>query len=270
MIALTELKAGHIESYYQYLLDRGLSPNTVIRHHAIIHKALREAYRVELISVSIADRIEVPKREVYVTVPYSADECNSLLEKIRGDKLELIVTIAMLTGLRRSEILGLRWKAIDFENNTISIMHSLNRFLHEEKYSISGDDKLKRNASFRKLPLIDPLRDYLQSIAKKRYGKCSPKSEEYLCLDEKGGLINPNYVSKAFPIFLKKHDLRRIRFHDLRHSCANLLITARVPLIEVQQWMGHSSISTTADMYCHLTFETKLRSAEVIKERLRL
>ncbi len=270
MIPITELKVFHVESYYQSLLDRGLSPNTVIRHHAIVHKALREAYRTELIAVSIADRIEAPKREVYVTVPYNAHECNCLLEKIRSNKLELVVTIALFTGLRRSEILGLKWKAIDFENNTLHVMHSVHRFVEDGKYRISGQDRLKRNASFRTLPLVGPLRHYLKSIAERRYPNSAPNSEEYLCLDEKGDLIKPNYISKAFRIFLEKHELRHIRFHDLRHSCANLLITARVPLIEVQQWMGHSSLSTTADMYSHLTFDIKLRSAEVLSKQLSL
>ena len=85
-------------------------------------------------------------------------------------------------------------------------------------------------------------------------------------MDEKGELIKPGYVSESFPKFLKKHDLPLIRFHDLRHSCAKLLISSRVPLIEVQQWLGHSNIATTADLYSHLEYAVKERSAELLKK----
>lgn len=79
-------------------------------------------------------------------------------------------------------------------------------------------------------------------------------------------MFKPNYLSQHFQLILKKYNLRKIRFHDLRHSCANLLITARVPLIEVQQWLGHSSISTTADLYSHLEFASKEKNAETMKK----
>jgi Site-specific recombinase XerD len=265
-ILLSEIKAYHINEYYHSLLKKGLSPNTVIRHHANLHKALVEAYKNDLIINNVVAHINPPKRENFVTTPYTAEECNQLLKIIKGEKLETVVTFAVFTGLRRSEILGLKWKAIDFKSETMYVSHSITRTIENGKYTLTGKDKLKRASSFRTLPLMKPLKDYLLSIAEKRYKDNCPNPEDYICVDEKELLIKPNYVSQSFAKLLKKHELRPIRFHDLRHSCANILITARVPLIEVQQWMGHSNISTTADMYGHLSFETKLQSAEIIKK----
>lgn len=124
---------------------------------------------------------------------------------------------------------------------------------------------MKRDASFRTLPMVELIRNKLCEEAERRYGSLTPPAQDYILVDKFGKVLKPNSFSDAFKNLLKRHGLRHIRLHDLRHSCANLLITARVPLIEVQQWLGHSSITTTADMYSHLTFDTKLNCAETIK-----
>ena len=237
-IFLSDLKPIHINDYYQSLLNRGLSANTVIRHHANIRKALEDAIFKELIISNPAIKVKLPQKAEYLTTPYTTNECRELLQKIKGDKLELIVMTAILTGLRRSELLGLRWKSIDFDNNLIHVNHSVIRAIIDGRQTSLGQEKLKRDASFRTLPLIDQLRDIFQKEMRNRYHSEDPNPEEYIFIDEKGEVLKPNYVSEAFPKFLCKRNLRKIRFHDLRHSCANLLITSRVPLIEVQQWMG--------------------------------
>lgn len=265
-VLLSDLKPIHISNYYQHMMAKGLSPNTVARHHANIHKSLEDAVFHELLPFNPARNVRLPRKSGYTTNPYSTDECNKLLEVVKGAKLELIVTFALFTGLRKSEILGLRWSAINFTENTILVNHSVIRSIVDGKTAVISQDKLKRDASFRTLPMIEPIRDLLFCEIKRRYGMNSFLQEDYIFVDEKGVILKPNYISEAFPKLLKKHNLRHIRFHDLRHSCANLLITSRVPLIEVQQWMGHSNISTTADMYGHLTFENKLNSAETIKK----
>ena len=133
-------------------------------------------------------------------------------------------------------------------------------------YALIAQNKVKRQSSFRTLPLTEPIKKLLLDTATKRYGTTVPKAEEYICVDEKGKLLRPNYVSEAFPALLQKHGLRTIRFHDLRHSCANLLISNRIPLIEVQQWLGHSNLNTTADLYSHLEYAVKEQSAELLKK----
>ncbi len=87
-----------------------------------------------------------------------------------------------------------------------------------------------------------------------------------MCVNRDGNPVAPNYFTQSFKRFLKEHGLREIRLHDLRHTCASLLIQSRVPLIEVQQWLGHSTLETTANLYAHLEYETKLNSAETLKK----
>lgn len=261
-ILLNDLKPIHIEEYYEHLHKRGVSNSTIIRHHANIRKSLQEAYRRDLISYNPADHVNRPRTDDFISHPYSAEEANRLLEVAKGEKLELVVTIALFYGLRRSEVLGLRWGAIDFERETFIINHSISQVQVDGKYSVVARDKVKRTSSFRTMPLLPGIKERLLQEKESR----NPKESDYICVDEKGEVIKPNYVSLEFPKLLKRHGLRPIRFHDLRHSCANLLIGQRVPLIEVQQWLGHSTISTTADLYAHLDFATKQNSADTIKK----
>lgn len=261
-ILLYDLKPIHIEEYYEEMLERDISNNTVIRHHANIHKALKEAYRKELIPSNLADQINRPKAEDFISHPYSLEESNRLLEIIKGEKLELVVILALFYGLRRSEVLGLRWNAVDFERETVVINHSVTQVATNGKYTVLSQDKLKRTSSFRTMPLIPRIKELLLSEKEMR----NPNENDYICVDTKKQVIKPNYVSQEFAKMLKRHNMRRIRFHDLRHSCANLLICQRVPLIEVQQWLGHSTIATTADLYAHLDFSAKQNSADTIKK----
>ena len=106
----------------------------------------------------------------------------------------------------------------------------------------------------------------LQEEKRNRYGEGTPPPENYLCLNPEGEPIASNYLNQSFKQFLRDHGLREIRLHDLRHTCASLLIQKRTPLIEVQQWLGHSTLSTTADLYAHLEYETKLASAQTLKK----
>ncbi|MCG9967437.1 site-specific integrase [Pelotomaculum terephthalicicum JT] len=213
---LSNLKPDHIKGYYEYLHDRGVSNNTIIRHHANIRKALQEAYQKDLIPRNPADQVQWPKAEDFIYNPYSVEEANRLLEVVKGEKLELVVTLALFYGLRRSEVLGLRWGAVDFERETIIINHSLNQAFIDGKYTVLPQDKLKRTASLRTMPLIQTIKELLLRVKEAR----NHKESDYICIDEKGEVIKPSYVSKEFASLLKRHNLRPIRFHDLRHSCA--------------------------------------------------
>lgn len=264
-VALSALRAIDIIAYHQELRKKGVSENTVLRHHAVIHKALEDAYYHELILTNPAAQVRRPRKAVYVTKPYTPQECRQLLDAIQGEKLEPILMMAIYTGMRRGELLGMRWGAINFTNNILNVQHEVVRGNVNGRTASVSQDKLKRTASLRTLPMAEPLRNMLLTERQRRYGENPIEVDDSIFIDKMGQSLKPNYVTTAFPKLLAKHGLRLIRLHDLRHSCANLLITARTPLIEVQQWLGHSSIQTTADLYSHLTFQEKLNSAETIK-----
>ena len=267
-IKLFDLKPSDLLDYYDTLYAKGLSGNTVLHYHVLLRKALEEAYLRELIPSNPANNIPRPKKGYFVANCYSPEECRQLLTAIKGDPLEVPILLSVFYGLRRSEVLGLKWSAIDFARNAITISHSVVTASVNGHCQTICQDKPKRKSSFRTLPLTPLIAEILQATSARRYHAQIPPADDYICVDINGKLLTPNYLSEHFPLLLARNNLRRIRFHDLRHSCANLLISAHVPLIEVQQWLGHSTISTTADLYSHLEFAAKERSAQTITKLL--
>ena len=191
-----------------------------------------------------------------------------LFDAIAGDPLELCVKIAAYYGLRRSEVLGLRWEAVDFEKKTISISHKVIEMNVDGKFVPVGEDVLKTKSSFRTLPLIPVVENLLlaekeSQTRNRRLFKSSYCRDylDYICVDESGTLLRPNYVTEHFGWLIQKYDLRKIRFHDLRHTCASLLLSNGIPMKQIQIWLGHSTFSTTADIYAHLDFSAQEQSA---------
>ena len=181
------------------------------------------------------------------------------------------VVLAAFYGLRRSEVLGLKWNAFNFTNNVFSIRHTVTSCEAKGKKHLIAKDGGKSKKSRRSLPLVPFIRDWLlemkeqQAHNRKLCGRSyNKKYLDYLCVDPLGDLIHPDYVSSAFPNTLKKYGLRHIRFHDLRHTFASILINNDVPLINVSNFLGHSDISTTANIYAHLDKASKVESANII------
>ena len=178
-------------------------------------------------------------------------------------------------GLRRGEVLGLRWDAVDFDANTITIRHVALETKVNGVKQIIFEDRAKTKSSLRTLPLVADFRQKLLDLKEQQAenrricGDCyNDKYEAYIFVDPLGNLFHPDTVSSQFKAILKKHGLREIRFHDLRHSCASLLLSKGAALKEIQDWLGHSSMSTTANIYSHVDSASKLASAKVIGDVL--
>lgn len=253
------------------ILDDGYTTNTVIHYHAIIRKALQSAVKKDILTKNPADKVDRPKKNVYHGSFYSEEEMLSLFDAISGDHLELCVKIAAYYGLRRSEVLGLRWDAIDFEKKTISISHKVIEANVDGKFVPIGEDVLKTKSSFRTLPLIPAVEELLaEEKAKQAKNRRLFKGTycrdylNYVCVDEMGKLLRPNYVTEHFGWVIHKYGLRKIRFHDLRHTCASLLLSNGIPMKQIQIWLGHSTFSTTADIYAHLDFSAQEQSASAM------
>lgn len=168
-------------------------------------------------------------------------------------------------------MVGLKWSAIDFVNKTITISHTFERVNVDGKAVDISKERTKNNSSFRTLPLIPEVETALiaakarQEKQRKQCGRSYCKKYlEYICVDDMGNLVNPNYISGNFSNILRKNGLRPIRFHDLRHSCASLLIKNKIPMKDVQVWMGHSSFATTANIYAHIDTDSKQEAADMI------
>ena len=190
-----------------------------------------------------------------------------------GYKIELVVLLTAFYGLRRSEVIGLKWSAFDFNHNCFSIRHTVTTCSVKGERVTIKKDKAKNKSSLRTYPLIPFLKERLleakkqqeenRMLCRRAYNK---EYLGYVCVDVIGNLIKPNYVSSTFGKLLAKNNLRHIRFHDLRHTCASLLLANGVPMEQVKEWLGHSEISTTVDIYGHLQYATKKQSAAAIEQ----
>ena len=274
-IALTALKPMDIQLFYLEQLKR-VSASTVIHYHAIIHKALKYAVKIELIDSNPAEKVDRPKKERFVGSFYSNEEVEKLFEAAKGTKLEIPIFLGAFYGLRRSEALGLKWDAVDFQNDTITIQHTVTCCNLDGKHIRVAKDTTKTKSSLRTLPLVPVFKEKLLTLKEeqKEYkrvcGRCYDKRYlEYICVDEMGTLVSPEYLTSAFPKLLRRNGLRHIRFHDLRHSCASLLLANDVPMKNIQEWLGHSDFSTTANIYAHLDYNSKLSSAETMVNALK-
>ena len=174
-------------------------------------------------------------------------------------------------GLRRSEVVGLKWAAVDFEQNTIEICHTVTTVRLDGKEVLVESNGTKTKSSKRTLPLVPVFRERLLALQeeqkenRKLCGRCyNKKYADYICVDAMGNLLKPDYLSNSFQIILQNYHLRRIRFHDLRHTCASLLLANKVPMKKIQEWLGHSDFSTTANIYSHLDYASKVSSAEAM------
>lgn len=277
-IKLVELSAIHIQTFYNELMIKyNLSANTVIHHHAIIRKCLDYAFKMDIIPNNPADRIQRPKMEQFIGSFYTENELNTLFEKSKGDPLELVVLVTAFYGLRRSEVLGLQWDAFDFENKTITIKHTVTITNTDgNNRKIECKDRTKNKSSYRTLPLFDNISNKLldfkekQEAFKKAFGNSYDKKYlNYVFVNPQGKLLRPDYVTEHFSILLSKIGLKHIRFHDLRHSCASLLLAKDINMKAIQEWLGHSCFSTTANLYAHLDSKSKKESANALFNALK-
>ena len=273
-ITLGGLQAVDIQMFYTDQLKR-VSANTVIHYHAIIHRALKYAVKTDLIDVNPADKVERPRKDRFTASFYDGNEVNRLFQVARGTPLELPVMLAAFYGLRRSEVVGLKWDAIDFENKTIAIRHTVTACAEKGRRIEVAADTTKTASSRRTLPLVPAFQTKLAALKEQQEKNrilcgrsyCTDYLG-YVLVDAMGNRLKLSYISTAFPALLKRNGLRPIRFHDLRHSCASLLLKNGVPMKQIQEWLGHSDFSTTANIYAHLDAGSKLTSAQAMEKGL--
>jgi len=272
-LLLQDIQPKHIQDFYSHCMTvRGVSANSVIHYHANIRKALKYAVDTDLLLANPADKVQRPRVPKFVGKFYDIDEVNELFGFVRGTRIELPVLLAAFYGLRRSEILGLKWDAIDFKSNTITIRHTVTAAVIDGKQTFVVKDRTKNKSSYRSLPLVAEFHEILSNLyaqqAENRELCKSCYNKEYLgyiCVDEMGNRIKPDYITNRFTLTLKNNNLRRIRFHDLRHTAASLLLAAGISMKEIQEWLGHSDFGTTANIYGHLDVNSKLRSADAMR-----
>jgi len=264
---IQDITVKHLEDYYAYKskdgrLDGkkgGLSYRTIKLHSIVINLVLKYALYHDVIDANPAERAKLPKNNdnSFKGNFYTVEQCNEILKLFRGVIMQDMIHITLLYGLRRSELMGLKWDAIDFENDTLTIKHTV--VLNE---TVVAKDKTKNKASNRVYPLLPIVKEILLRIKKKQeeyknlLGDCY-NDTGYIFTREDGRTFHPSYVSHMFRKKMDKSDLPRYRWHDLRHSTASILLAKGWSMKDVSEWLGHSNINITMDTYTHVDINRK-------------
>ena len=254
-LTVKDLSGDEINEFYTYLRNAGLKGSTGQRYHGVLHKAFKDAVKRRIIPSNPVDQANRPRKEQFIAAYYNAEEVKQLLELVKDDEIYIPILLAAYYGLRRSEVVGLKWSAIDFSENTLTVRHTV----HSTEEGIVAKDRLKTKSSYRTLTLEPFVRGELlrhrekqEQMKKVMRSAYSKDYTDYVCVDALGKLYDPDFVTGHFGQLLKKHNLKKIRFHDLRHSCASVLLAQGVPMKQIREWLGHSDISTTANIYSRL------------------
>jgi integrase len=252
-LKLSKLTPAHVQGLYRDKLDSGLSAATVQKIHAVLHKALAQALKWNMIARNAADGVKAPRPAPEEMHPLSPDEARKLIEAVRGDKLEALYVLAVHTGMRQGELLALKWEDVDLNEGIIHIRRTLAR---SGGRIALGEPKTK--GSRRPVHLtgaaVEALRNHLERQLEEieRLGDLY-RDNGLVFTSQVGTLINPtNLRRRSFAPLLERAGLPQIRFHDLRHTCATLLLTRNVHPKHVQELLGHATVAITLDTYSHV------------------
>lgn len=270
-LTVGSIRSKDIDEFYNQLFEDNVVSNTVIHYHAVLRKAFQQAFKDELIEANPFDRVDRPKKNKFQGENYSEEELLALLKLTKDDPIYPAIMFAGGLGLRRSEALGVRWSRIDFEERCVLLDTKIVEIKDNGKTHIQAIEEMKNKSSHRTLPLPDQVYEMLVEIKAKQelYKKMFKSSysreyDDYVCVNQLGELMKPSYVTEHFAAIIQDLGLRKIRFHDLRHTFASVLINNDVPLINVSRFLGHSDISTTANIYAHLDKSNKQSSADIM------
>lgn len=261
-----------LEDYYYSLLrpknnltdGTALSPTTIRHHHQNISKALNDAVRRGLINSNPASAAKLPKMQKFKGEFLNSEQLEKLNTLFKGSVVELPVYLCTVYGFRRSEVLGLKWKSVDFLNRKITISETLNQ---NDGGNYVGEPKT--DSSYRTMPMTEKV--YKILLEKKRNQEALKNllgnyyvDTDYVCTFPDGKVITPNYLTKTFHSTIIKSDLPPVRLHDLRHSVASNLLNNGFSIVQVQEWLGHSSPEITLRYYAHVDKTSKNAIASAI------
>jgi integrase len=253
-IWLQKLTPQDVQQFYAKRLHKDkLSTKTVHEIHGVLHLALKNAVRWNLVSRNVCDLVSAPRVVSRKAVPLTVEQAHALLECIRGHRLEVLLALAVVTGIRRGELLALRWSNIDFESQYVLIEHTVD-YINGYGYV---ENEPKTAAGKRRIHLPDFLIDMLKQHRKQQLEQRLKLDKEWedrdlVFTDLQGGYFNPRYMDKLFKKLLREAGIPSIHFHDLRHSAATILISMGVNPKIIQEILGHSDISITLGIYGHL------------------
>lgn len=244
--------------------EGGLAPRSLRLLKNIVNQTLLLCVSEGRIPNNPCQFVKLPACERYEARFYTKSQIDLLLEKAKDEPLYPLIRLTALYGLRRSEALGLCWDCVDFEAETITIRRTVSKVTN-----VVAKDKTKNTSSRRSFPMTNDVKTLLLELREqqrkdKAFFGNTYQDSQYVFRWNDGRLFSPDYVTDKFSKILKKNDLPHIRFHELRHSAASNLLNMGFTLKDVQDWLGHSDIKTTANIYGHLDAKRKTAMAEAL------
>lgn len=258
-IPLSKLKPIQIQNFYDKQLregradgNGGLSATTVIQTHRVLRKALNRAEKLQVIGRNPADFVELPKKQKYYAQILYEEDIPEFLDAFRDMDIFVAVMLALTLGLRRGEVLGLRWEDVDYKNNTISINQTITHGKNGLIFTTPKTESSRRTILVSE-KLIELLKEHRkeQEALRKFFGRAYLENDLVNCRED-GSPITPSALSHKFTTRLKSKGLKHIRFHDLRHTNATLMLKHNISAKVASSRLGHSTIGITMDLYSHV------------------
>lgn len=275
---LVDMTEDIIQAFYNYKLSSGrldgkggLTGKSIHQIHNVVNQVMKRAVSKHKIDKNPVLEVTRPKIEVKQAAFYDSDEVDYLLSCIDdNDPFKVIVLLTSYYGLRRSEVMALRWQSVSFKNESLTIEHTVVR-----RKTLVYKDTTKNKSSRRTYPMLGEVKSALlelkarQENNKKLFGKQYHHSD-YVFTWEDGTVIIPDYATQKMRKVIKQNNLKKITFHQLRHSCASILISEySYSLLHVKDWLGHSDIKLTGNLYGHLEKDSKIEMAKQLDKGMR-
>jgi len=267
-LTLSAVTPQHIQDFYNAEKKTGKSTKSVREYALVIRGALKDAVEKNMLPYNPADRTKLPKKNKYVAKFYTEAQASTLLSVLKNQPVKPAVVIGLFYGLRRSEVAGLRWQDIDFDSDAIHIRNTVVRL----KTTVEAE-QTKSESSNRTLFIIPETKEYLMSLRHQQRENRLLMGESYqvndhVCTWPNGKPLAIDYITGSFRRLLENNNLPIIRFHDLRHTAGSLLLEKKLSMKQIQEFLGHSDISTTMNIYAHLSDEGKKEVAVVMGQTL--
>jgi integrase len=265
---LDKLSPMHVKAMLDAKLADGLSPKTVQLIRGLLVSALRQAEEWGLVGRNVARLVPGPRMRRREVEPLSGQESAKLLEHVQGQEHETLFTLAISLGMRQGEILGLRWKDVDLDEATLGVRRTLHKVDGRYELRDPKTEKSRRSLLIPPFVLASIKHHRVEQLERRMRAGGDENEWDLVFTDHAGQPLHGPTVTRRLQALMKRHEMRRIRFHDLRHSCASLLLAQGVPLTSIQEVLGHANFYITRDTYSHIGVELKREAADAMQKAL--